>query len=478
MLGSVGALPRWTSPLLVFSVALALVVAAQAARQARPPQAYDDMAVELLRQYLQIDTTVPPGNELKGAVFLKGVLAREGIAAEVDEFTPGRANLMAVLKGDGRRRPLILMNHMDVVPADPGRWSVPPFAGVIKDGSIYGRGAEDMKTEGILQLLALVRLKREQVALSRDVIFLATADEEEAFAGALRALSFPPWRERLAKAEFLITEGGENILDERGRPIYFGVDTAEKGPLWLKLRTSGIPGHGSRPISDSALNRLVRALERVRQLRTEMKVLPSVERFFRDQAPRAAEPRSGWYRDLRAALRDPAVAQTLYEDRDVSALLRNTISITVVKAGYKTNVIPGTAEAELDVRLLPGEDPDAFLAELRRVIDDPSVEVVPPDVFRKPNESPVDTDLYRAIETVLGRHYPGVPVTPKMLTGATESVLFRPLGIAAYGFTPLLARSEEIATTHGDDERINEATVRQSTPIFYEVVKELCAVSP
>jgi acetylornithine deacetylase/succinyl-diaminopimelate desuccinylase-like protein len=473
----VGTLRRLTSPVLVFAVALALVVAAQAARQGRGPARYEDEAVDLVRQYLQIDTTVPPGNELKAALFLRAVLEREGITAEVDEFQPGRANLLAVLKGDGQRRPLILMNHMDVVPADPSRWSVPPFSGSIKDGSIYGRGAEDMKTEGILQLLAMARLKRENVALQRDVIFLATADEEEGFAGAQRALSFPPWRDRLATAEYLITEGGENILDEQGRPLYFGVDTAEKGPFWLKLRTTGTPGHGSRPIGDSALNRLVRALERVRQLRTEIKLLPSVERFFRDQAPRAGEPRALWYRDLGAALRDPAVAQTLYDDRDVSALLRNTVSITVVKAGYKTNVIPGTAEAELDVRLLPGEDPEAFLADLRRVIDDPSVQVVPPDVFRKPNESPVDTELFHAIEKVLARHYPGVPVTPKMLTGATESVLFRPLGIAAYGFTPLLARSEEIATTHGDDERINETTVRQSTPIFFEVVRELCAVS-
>jgi acetylornithine deacetylase/succinyl-diaminopimelate desuccinylase-like protein len=456
---------------------LSCVCVASAGPAAKPtdPTVYEDMAVDLLRRYLQIDTTNPPGNELRAALFFKEVLEREGIPVVVDEFAPGRANILATLKGTGARRPLILANHMDVVAADPSQWSVPPFSGALKDGAIWGRGAEDMKTEGILQLLAMVRLKREGVPLRRDVLFLATADEEEGFAGVQRALEQPGWRAKLAAAEYLITEGGENILDDRGRPLYFGVNTGEKGPFWLKLRTTGTPGHGSRPIGDSALNRLIRALERVRQLRTEMKVLPSVERFFRDQAPRVAEPRARWYRDLGAALRDPAVAEALYDDRDVSALLRNTISITVVKAGYKTNVIPGTAEAELDVRLLPGEDPDAFLAELRRAIDDPAVEVVPPTAFRKPNESPTDTELYRTIEAVLGRHYPGVPVTPKMLTGATESVFFRPLGVVAYGFTPLLARSEEIATTHGDDERINEATVRRSTPIFYEVVRELCA---
>lgn len=256
--------------------------------------------------------------------------------------------------------------------------------------------------------------------------------------------------------------------------MYFGVATGEKGPFWLTLRTSGTPGHGSRPIANSALNRLVRALERVREHRTPLKVLPSIGRFFRDQAARSPEPRKTWYQDLEKAVKDPATARVLYDDREVSALLRNTISITIVKAGYKTNVIPGTAEAELDVRLLPGEDPEAFLAELRRVIDDPTVEIVPPADFRQPNASPTDSELFRTVERVLGRHFPGVPVTTTMLAGATESVLFRPLGISAYGFTPLLTTSAEIATAHGDDERIQEATVRRSVAVFYDVVQEAC----
>lgn len=456
---------------LAASLVAAAMLAAPLPAQEGP--SWDDMAVRLLRQYLQIDTTNPPGNELKAALFYKGLLEREGIPVIVDEFAPGRANLLATLKGSGARRPLILANHMDVVPADASRWSVPPFSGLLKDGLIWGRGSEDMKTEGILQLVALLRLKRDGVSLDRDVLFLATADEEADFAGALRASSPEGWRDRLKDAEFLVTEGGENLLDASGRPRYVGVETAEKGPFWLKLRTAGTPGHGSRPIADSAPNRLVRALERVRLHKTEMKVLPTVEKFFRDQAPRVSGPRAAWYRDVRAALTDPVAARTLYDDRDVSALLRNTISITVLKAGYKTNVIPGTAEAELDVRLLPGEDPQAFLAELRTAIDDPSVEIVPPAVFRTPNQSPVDTELFRIIQMVLGREYPGIPVTTKMLTGATECVLYRPLGIACYGFTPLLTTAEETSTAHGDDERITEATVRRSTGIFYEVVREL-----
>jgi acetylornithine deacetylase/succinyl-diaminopimelate desuccinylase-like protein len=455
---------------------LPAVLAALWAAPVNPPTAsYEDMAVDLLQRYLQVDTTVPPGNELKSALFFKEVLEREGIRVEIDEFAPGRANLLATLPGSGKARPLILMNHMDVVPADQARWKVPPFSGLRKDGVIWGRGAEDMKTEAILQLVALVRAKREGLKLDRDLLFLATADEEAGFAGALRALSPEGFRSRLEKAEFLVTEGGENIVDDSGRPAYFGVATGEKGPFWLKLQTTGTPGHGSRPIADSALNRLVRALDRVRQHRTALKVLPAVAKFFRDQAPRAEGTRAAWYRDLAGAVKDPDTARALYDDREVSALLRNTISITVVNAGYKTNVIPGTASAELDVRLLPGEEPETFLAELRKVIDDPTVEIVPPDDFRQPNASATDTALFRAIERVLGRHFAGVPVTTTLLAGATESVLFRPLGITAYGFTPLLTTSEEISTAHGDDERVQEATVRRSAAVFYEVVREVCA---
>ncbi len=439
------------------------------------PDVYGAMAVLLLRRYLQVDSTNPPGNELRAARFYKEILDAEGIPSEIDEFAPGRANILAVLKGTGARRPLVLANHMDVVPADAAHWTEPPFSGALEKGLVYGRGAQDMKSEGILQLVALVRAHRERLSLQRDLVFLGTADEEADFGGALRAISPEGWRDRLGRAEYVITEGGENVVDERGRPLYFGVDTAEKGPFWLRLATTGTPGHGSRPRDDSALNRLVRALERIRLHETEMKVLPGVEKFFRDQARTAEPPRAEWYHDLRAALADPEAARALYDDREVSAMLRNTISITVVRAGYKTNVIPGTAEAELDVRLLPGEDPKAFLAELAGVIDDPRVQVTPIGAFRAPNESATDTELFRVIEGVLARHYPGVPVTTKMLSGATESVLYRPLGIAAYGFTPLLATADEVATAHGDDERIAEETVRRSAGIFYEVVSEICA---
>lgn len=433
--------------------------------------AWGDLAVELLTRYLQVDTTNPPGNELRGARFLKEVLEKEGIAVTIDEFAAGRANLRAVLSGSGKARPIVLMNHMDVVPADSARWSVPPFAGAIKDGRLYGRGAVDMKGEGIVQLVAFLRLKREQVPLARDVILLATADEEDDFAGLERALSPLGWRAQLLASEYLLTEGGENRVGPDGKPLYFGIQTAQKSPFWLKLTTTGEPGHGSRPLANSAPNRLIRALERIRAWRTELRALPSVAKFFRDQAPRMTGREAAWYRDIGRAIADTGAAQAIYDgDPGVSALLRDTVSITVVKAGYKTNVIPGTAEAELDVRLLPGTEPEAFLARLRAAIDDPEVTITSIGNIRPPAESRIDTELFRTIERVVGARYPGVPVTTKMGTGATESSLLRPLGVICYGFTPLLLTSAEDASQHGDDERVPIATLKESADIFYDVV--------
>jgi acetylornithine deacetylase/succinyl-diaminopimelate desuccinylase-like protein len=434
---------------------------------------YEDMAVDLLQRYVRVDTTNPPGNELRAATFYKEILDKEGIASRIDEFAPGRANILATLKGDGSARPIVLANHMDVVPAEPARWSVSPFSGLLKNGLIYGRGAVDMKSEGILHLVAFLRLKRENVPLARDVMFLGTADEEADFKGALRALSPEGFGAELRKAEYLITEGGENRTDAAtGKPIYFGVQAAQKGAYWLTLKASGRTGHGSRPIADSALNRLIRALERIRLWKTDLRVLPSVAKFCRDQVPQLAPPQSEWFKDIAKAIADPAVAAKVYDDESISALLRNTISITVVHAGTATNVIPGEVEAQLDVRLLPGQDPAAFLAEIRKVVDDPTVQVVPPNHFYQASESNIETPLFKTIESVIGRHFPGIPVTTKMSTGATESAVYRPLGIVAYGFTPLLMSQEEDASQHSDDERVREASVRQSTGIFYEVLAE------
>src|SRR5512135_2937085 len=287
-----------TLPCLLI-LCLSATVLAQAAPQfaseqipADRMQQYSDLAVRWMQEYLQVDTTNPPGNEARAAAFFKKILDREGIENQVFEYASGRANLIARLQGSGKRRPIILLNHTDVVTSDAARWKAPPFSGRILDGAMYGRGAQDMKCEGLAQLVVMVLLKREKVALDRDVIFLATADEEADGTGTDWMIAHQ--RQLFGNAEFLITEGGENVKDETGVK-YIGVDVAEKSPFWLKVTAHGRPGHGSRPIPDSAPNRLVRALSRILAHQTELKALPVTEEFLRLMASSQPPERARWF---------------------------------------------------------------------------------------------------------------------------------------------------------------------------------------
>lgn len=433
-----------------------------------PP--YEELALRQLQAYLQIETTNPPGNELAAARFFQEWFTREGIPVEVFEFAPGRANLIARLRGDGSRRPLILLNHMDVVSSDPERWRVPPFSGAVLDGYVYGRGALDMKGEGLLQAVVFVLLHRAKVPLKRDVLFVATADEEVAMQGAQWLIQ--NHRDLLAQAEYLLTEGGFNLVED-DQVKYIGVDTAEKAPYWLRLRATGKPGHGSRPQRDAASHRLARALARVVDWETPIKILPGVEKFFRDLAPLQTGARAEQLRNLRAAIEDRAFRSWLTGDDMYNYLVRNTISLTVLEGSKQTNVIPGEAIAHLDVRLLPGEDPETFRAELRRVLADDTIAIEPVQQVRAANSSPIDTELFRAIERAAARHAPRTVVTTRMLSGYTESALFRPLGITCYGFSPFLLTREENAATHGDNERISVENVRRGLRLLYDVVEPI-----
>src|SRR5215471_1821564 len=247
-------------------------------------QQYSDMALDWLQQYLRVDTTNPPGNEMRAAQFFKKTLDQEGIETQVFEYQPGRADLWAVLPHSAgpAKRPIIFLNHMDVVTSDASHWKAPPFSAQILNGSIYGRGAQDMKEEGLAQLVVMVMLKREKAALDRDVIFLAVSDEEAGGTGTDWFMANK--RDLLRNAEFLINEGGDNLL-ENGKVRYVGVDVGEKTTFWLHITAHGKPGHGSRPNPDSAPNRLIEALERVVHYQTPMRVLPVVDEFFKDMAP-------------------------------------------------------------------------------------------------------------------------------------------------------------------------------------------------
>src|SRR5437016_392174 len=264
---------------------------------------YSDLAVQWMQEYLRIDTTNPPGNETRAAEFFKKILDKEGIENRVFDYAPGRADLWARIPHTTpeEKRPIILLNHMDVVTSVASHWKVPPFSGEIKDGYLWGRGAQDMKDEGLAQLVAMVMLKREKIPLDRDVIFLAVADEEADGSGTDWFIKNQ--RDLLANAEFLINEGGENLL-ENGKVKYVGVDVGEKTTFWLHVVAHGRPGHGSRPNPDSAPNRLVRALDRILAYRTPLTVLPVVDEFLRDMAPYEPPERAAHYRNVRKAIED------------------------------------------------------------------------------------------------------------------------------------------------------------------------------
>lgn len=436
---------------------------------------YADLALKWEREYLRIDTSNPPGNEKLTAEFFKKILDDEGIENKLVEYTPGRADLWARLPHQGAeaKRPIILLNHMDVVTSDAAHWKVPPFSAEIVDGAIYGRGAQDMKSEGLAQLMTMVLLKREKIALNRDVIFLAVSDEEASGSGTDWMIANQ--RPLLENAEFLINEGGEN-LRENGKVKYIGVDVGEKTTFWLHVVGHGRPGHGSRPNPESAPNRLVRALNRIIAYRTPVKVLPVVDEFLRTMAPTQPPERASKFRDIRAALKDPKFQEEVEKDEKLNYLLRNTISLTRLGGSAQTNVIPPEAWANLDVRILPGENPQELLAAIREVVNDPNVTVEPENSeFRVANYSPTNTALFEAIRQVGAEYFPGAPVAPVITSGYTENQRYRPLGINAYGFSPYTATSEESRTEHGNDERIRVEEVRHGFRVLYDVVTTVAA---
>ncbi len=433
-------------------------------------QQYSDLALTWLQEYLRIDTTNPPGNEMKAVNFYKKIFDQEGIENKVFEYTPGRGDLWARLPHTSTKaeRPIVLLNHMDVVTSDATHWKVPPFSGEIKDGWLWGRGAQDMKDEGLAQFVVMVMLKREKIALDRDVIFLAVSDEEAEGTGTDWFIAHQ--RGLLENAEFLINEGGENLL-QNGKVKYVGVDVGEKTTFWLHVVAHGRPGHASRPNPESAPNRLVRALNKILAYQTPLRVLPVVEEFLLDMAPYEPPEQAREYRDIRKAIEDDKFRQAVVNDESLNFLLRDTISLTMLGGSGQTNVIPPEAWANLDVRILPGGNPQRLLEKLRDCVGDPNVTIEPLNgEFRQANYSPTSTVLYDAIRKVSAKYFPGTPVVPHITSGYTENQRYRPLGIDAYGFTPYTATEEEGNTEHGNDERIRVTEVRRGPRILFDVV--------
>lgn len=429
-------------------------------------------AVYYLQEYIQIQTVNPPGNEVEGARFLKKIFDAESIPCQLFEPCPGRGNLLATLKGSGNKRPILLLNHIDVVPAEKERWEVDPYAGIIKDGYLYGRGALDDKSMGIVEMMVLLILKRENLHLKRDISFFAAADEETGGGwGVEWALNNVP---AMMEAEYAFNEGGHVLLDESGKPNRYEISNGQKVLFQLRLKAKGTSGHASRPLPDNPNVKLVQALERVTKWETPYHILPMVKEYFLKIAPKQPPDERKFFEDIEKGLRHPPFSTQLSSNPIYNAMLRDTISLTILQGGNKVNVIPSESMATLDCRLIPGSSKENFLKEIKnRLGDEIDIEVI--------SESPslplssLDTDLLRAIQKFAAGNDPDCPVVPLLLSGATDGRFLREKGIITYDFCPFRLTEKELLKVHANNERIALENLRFGMRMMFEILKEVAA---
>jgi acetylornithine deacetylase/succinyl-diaminopimelate desuccinylase-like protein len=427
-------------------------------------------ATQYLQEYIGIQTVNPPGNEIEGAKFFKRNFDAESIPCQIFEPSLGRGNLLATLKGNGRKEPILLLNHMDVVPVERERWSVDPFAGIIQDGYLYGRGALDDKSMGIIEMMALFILKRENVPLERDILFFAAADEETGGKWGIQ------WSmeniSSLKKSEFALNEGGYVILNETGAPDAYEISSGQKVVFQLQLKAKGTSGHGSMPHRDNPNVKLIHALESVTKWETPFNILPMVKEYFFRLAPKQPTEERKFFEDIEKGLTDPSFSFRLTSNPIYNAMVRDTISLTILQGGSKANVIPSESSATLDCRLIPGSSKENFLKEIKKRLGG-EIEVEGSMEGDPALPSPLDTDLFHAIKKFASQNDPDCPVVPLLLPGATDSRFIRERGITTYDFCPFRLPEKEILRVHGNDERIALENLRFGMKMLVEVLKEV-----
>lgn len=431
--------------------------------------------VEILQGFIKVDTSNPPGNETKGAVYLKTFFDREGIPSEILELEPGRGNIVARLKGNGSKKPLLLMGHIDVVGVERDKWTVDPFGGIIKDGYIYGRGAADDKGMTTVCLQIMMLLHRAKVPLDRDVIFLAESGEESSTHVGIDFMVKQHW-DKIA-CEFALNEGGR-IFQKSNRVQYVGVSTTEKVPRPILLSARGTSGHGSQPRLDNAIVRLSAAVGKFGTWQPPMRLNDTTRAFFQKLAAISPPEEAFLYTHLEDPVLGPMVEEKLRATSIMyNSMLRTSISPTIIKGGFRNNVIPGDALATLDVRALPDEDMTNFVHTLREVINDPAVEVIPAGGAR-PATTPsrLDTEMFAALERAQKKVFPEAVTLPIMLTGATDSAQLRAKGVQAYGVGSV-ASEGETTRVHGNDERLSIAGLGRFLEFLYVAVADIAATA-
>ena len=432
-------------------------------------QTLEDEAVGWLQNYIQIDTINPPGNEYRAVDFLAEIFEAEGIEYQTAESAPGRGNIWARLEG-GNEPGLILLQHSDVVPADEEFWTIPVLSGAIRDGVILGRGARDMKGLGTLQLATFIALHRSGVELNRDVVFLATADEE---AGGMFGVGWliENRPEIFEDIGILLNEGGGG--SRVGQSVVFSVEVTQKVPVWLRLYAIDRPGHGSSPRTTSSVTRIVQALNTMLENPFPPRIIGPVNDYFGALSVDMDEEWAGSYANIQAAINDPNFVAKLHDARPGhNSLIRDTCSMTRMSGSSKINVIPPTAWAELDCRILPDKPADQFISELDDLIGYTGVEIQKIMAFT-PAISETNSRLYRAIDSVTQELHPGSRVLPSVSTGFTDSHFTRDLGIISYGFNPIITSRGEHTGVHGNDEQVGEEAFRRGVGDFYAVVRNV-----
>jgi len=441
----------------------------------RYPVSWDRVEKETLDHFLTLirtDTSSPPGNETRVAEYLKHVLEGEGIPAKLLALDPKRANLLARIRGNGSKRPILVMGHTDVVGVQREKWSVDPFAAVRKDGYIWGRGAVDDKDNATACLMLMLLLKRQGVKLDRDVIFLAEGGEEGYAPEGVRYVISNHWEE--IDAEYALAEGGSGIIRD-GKVSYIGVATSEKVRLEVQLITRGTAGHGSMPRPDNAIIRLANAISRVAAWPQPMRLDETTRTYFERLAGISSSEEAARYRALFDSHKRAEV-ERYFAEHEIrhNSMIRTSLSPNVLKAGIRPNVIPSEAEAIIDIRALPGENLSEFVEGLRKVIADPQVEIRPTTGRPAAPASSLNTEMFAALEAAQKCLYPESLTIPILLTGATDLSPLRARGVQAYGVGPVV-ESEEIGGAHADDERILEKSLYDFVKYLWYAVLEVAA---
>jgi acetylornithine deacetylase/succinyl-diaminopimelate desuccinylase-like protein len=428
------------------------------------------------RQYLtdlvRLDTSNPPGNESKVATYLKQVADASGIPAELLGDDPKRLNMVARIKGNGKNKPLLLMAHSDVVPAERKQWTVDPFKGEVRDEYLYGRGALDTKSLLAAELAVMVEIKRRNIKLSRDLILLSESDEEAGSTGIQWLIQHAAPK---IDAEFAFNEGGSVWESKNGTRVFL-VQTAEKIPTRVVLSAKGPAGHGSLPRSDNAVLRLSRALLKLADADQPVRLTPTTRRYLRDLS---AFPEYDWLAALLPRLENPATIQAAASqirthDPELDAALRTTVTPTMLNAGIKINIIPSTAEAQVDVRRLPNETSDEVLARFRQIVADPAVEITLAPGAQLPvtESSPRSSVAYRSLERAIGLVYPRQTAAVSFMSrGATDGSFLRSHGVAVYG-VPVFLREPGESREHGNDERISLQNIESGAELLWQMVLE------